>query len=423
MDVAVETLGCRANQADSEKLINQLAKQGHSIVPDGKKADLYILNTCSVTTGAEAKARKLIRRQKKSNPGVRIIFTGCYAELAGEEIIREVPEIDEVVPGSKKESIPEIIGIPAGDKNLSAPGTIRKNLRTRKLLKIQDGCREFCTYCIVPRLRGELESKPLEKVLARVKRFVDEENYREIVFTGIHLGQYGRDLGENNYLENLVKVLEREYGGSEVRFRFSSLEPQDVSEKLVDLIADSSIFCSYLHLPLQSGSDKILNRMGRNYSAGEFQDLINYIKSRPAEIALGTDVMVGFPGESHADFEETYELLRENGFFNVHVFRYSERPKTPAAEMDNKVHSRLVTGRSKKLRNLAEQLKNEYAEKLINRSLKVLVEDNPNGRSYGYSERYFPVSVDGSFETGKILRVRTQKYKDGNLLAEVDKDE
>ncbi|MGM0381291.1 MAG: tRNA (N(6)-L-threonylcarbamoyladenosine(37)-C(2))-methylthiotransferase MtaB [bacterium] len=419
MEVAVKTLGCRANQADSEKLINSLLQEGYRVVSELDKPDLYILNTCSVTTGAEAKARKLVRRQKRDNPKVQVIFTGCYAELEGTGIREELPEVDRVVPGRKKGELPDIIARDI-EKPAGETGELQKSLRTRKFLKIQDGCREHCTYCIVPRVRGELESKRLEEVLEEVKRLVEVENYREIVFTGIHLGHYGKDLGENDYLETLGRRIDSQYSSDRVRFRFSSLEPQDVSEELVDIISSSSVFCPQLHLPLQSGSDKILKRMGRNYSRQQYRGLIEYIHSTAPDIALSTDAMVGFPGETEEDFEQTRELIRELNFFDVHVFRYSERPGTPAAEMDNKIHSRKAVARSKKLRSLASELKEKYFEQFLGRKLKVLVEDNSEERSFGYSSHYFPVKINDTYRPGEFIQISPHKYQNGNLIAPGD---
>jgi threonylcarbamoyladenosine tRNA methylthiotransferase MtaB len=416
MKIAVETLGCRANQAESESLMIRFIELGFDLVEPDANPDVFVLNTCSVTTAAEATARKLVRRQKKNNSDLKVIFTGCYAKLAQEEILDSLPEIDYLFPGKRKQEIPDFI-INSSDFS-SGMGDAGINFRTRKFLKIQDGCRDFCSYCIVPYIRNELKSVPLRRVVEEVIRFVVEEKYSEIVFTGIHLGQYGVDFegGEGGLVE-LVERIENTDFSREVRFRLSSLEPQDASEKLIEKISTASKFCNHLHLPLQSGSDHVLQRMSRSYNKQEYLDTIEKCRSYDSDFAISTDLIVGFPGETEADFKQTLDTVEEAEFSDLHVFRYSKRPGTRAATFKDEIPGDVAASRSKKLRSLGKKLTQKYARSFIGKQVRVLIEnDNSEEYSRGYSSYYLPVKISGSYGKGTVVEAVIDDFSDGELF-------
>ncbi len=416
MKIAVKTLGCRANQAESESLMNRFIELGFDLVAPDANPDVFVLNTCSITTAAEATARKLVRRLKKNNSELKVIFTGCYAKLAQDEISDSLPEIDYLFPGQRKREIPGFIR--DSSDFVSGMGEAGINFRTRKFLKIQDGCRDFCSYCIVPYIRNELKSMPLRRVLEEVVRLVEEEKYTEIVFTGIHLGQYGVDFaGDAGNLETLVRKIENISFSHEVRFRLSSLEPQDASKRLIEKISTASKFCDHLHLPLQSGSDKILQRMGRSYNKREYLDTIEKCRSYDSDFAISTDLIVGFPGETEADFKQTLDTVEEAEFSDLHVFRYSKRPGTRAATFKDEIPGDIAASRSKKLRSLGKKQAQEYARRFIGSQARVLVE-NYTSEKYcrGYSSYYLPVKISGSYGKGTVVETVIDDFRDGELF-------
>ncbi|MFP4687137.1 MAG: tRNA (N(6)-L-threonylcarbamoyladenosine(37)-C(2))-methylthiotransferase MtaB [bacterium] len=416
MKIAVDTLGCRVNQSESESLLNRFAKLGFDLVSADEQPDVYVLNSCSITTAAEASARKLVRRQKKNNPDVKIIFTGCYAKLAASEIEENLPEIDFLFPGERKEEIPAFLNETRGFTG--GKGEAGINFRTRKFLKVQDGCRDFCTYCIVPHIRNRLVSEPLEKVSRDVTRLVEEEQYPEIVFTGIHLGQYGVDLDHHETdLVALVRKIENIKFTREVRFRLSSLEPQDAGAELIETVAGASKFCNHLHLPLQSGSDLVLERMGRRYDVREYLDTIKICRRCDPDFAISTDLIVGFPGESEADFEQTLEAVGKAKFSDLHVFKYSKRPGTPAADFEPEIPGDVVTRRSKKLRKAGRKQRKAYCQRFLGKPARILIENNSSENySRGYSSYYLPVRLAGKHKPGTFVEAEIDTWCRGELL-------
>ncbi len=411
MDVGVHTLGCKVNQSESEQIQRDLLGYGFDLVdPHETPADCYVLNTCSVTVSAEAKGRKLARRFRRDNPDATIVFTGCYAELKGDDLEEELPEVDYIIGTQEKSAIPKLL-LEDTDRSRLRPerGETSVAFRQRKFLKIQDGCRDWCTFCIIPTIRSELESLPPDRVIERIHELTDR-GYREVVLNGVHLGEYGEDLEEATTLTSLTERLAGEdFDG---RIRFSSIEPQDVTERFVDLVSGDEGFCNHLHLPVQSGSNVVLERMNRNYTREEFLRRVEWCRDRDPEFALNTDVMVGFPGETEENFERTLEIMEQAEFANCHVFRYSEREGTTAAKMNDPVPNKVRKQRCKQAMERAEELKTGFARRLEGREAVVLLEDHEwEGKPVGYSERYLPVAVRNTDKSpNRFVRVRLENY-------------
>lgn len=418
MKVGVHTLGCKVNQTESEQIQTDLLGYGFDLVdPHETTADYYVLNTCSVTISAEAKGRKLARRFRRDNPDATIVFTGCYAELKGDELEEELPEVDYIVGTQDKGAIPELLVGETDDEVLSPEQSQAEvGFRQRKFVKIQDGCRDWCTFCIIPTIRSTLESTPPDNVIQKLHR-LDGEGYREVVLNGVHLGEYGVDLDEDVTLTRFTERLAGE--DFDFRIRFSSIEPQDVTERFVQIVADSDRFVNHLHLPLQSGSDRILDRMNRNYTREEFLRRVDWCRDRDEDFALNTDIMVGFPGETEEDFQATLDVMESSLFSRSHVFRYSEREGTTAAKMDNQVHSKVRKDRCKTAIEWGDELQARFAARREGARATVLLEDHEwEGRPVGYTERYLPVAVDTDREPNELVEVTLGEYNGDCFLGE-----
>ena len=413
------TLGCKVNQYETEYVRQGLARLGYREPADGEPADLCIVNTCTVTAESDHKSRKAIRHLAKENPGAEIIVMGCYATRASEEAA-SLPGVVEVL--TDKRQLPELLArlglldIPTG---LSSPGH-----RHRVYVKVQDGCRMQCSYCIIPKTRPVLSSRPIDEVLAEIRGLVSL-GHREIVLTGIHLGHYGVDLARSDSggpRPNLARLLRAiaDLDG-EFRVRISSIEAAEVTHELIDLMAERpERVCPHLHISMQSGSDAVLARMRRRWNSRRFVDRCLLVRESLDRPALTTDVIVGFPGETDADFEATCRAVEEVGFSKVHVFRFSAREGTPAATMPNPVPGSIRQQRATHLSQIAETLRNAYFESLVGRSLQVLVEtslaDRP-GTLLGTSDRYAPVEFPGRADrVGEFVRAVADRVVDGRIL-------
>jgi len=425
--VAIATLGCKVNQADSAAIAEAIEGRGLCLVPFDQEADIYIVNTCTVTARTDYQSRQLVRRAARLNPAAAVVVTGCYAQVAPESV-RGLPGVVLVAGTAEKSRIPEMIagpdltrpgGVFVGDlssaRTFTRPGAIRFAGHTRAFLKVQDGCDARCRYCIVPRARGPSRSLPLPETLAKLKE-LGEAGYRETVLTGIHLGAYGRDLEPPTNLPLLLAAAEQQ-GGIE-RLRLSSVEPREVTEDLIALMRRSHIFCRHLHIPLQSGDDEILRRMGRDYDAAFYGALLSAVAAAVPDIALGADVMAGFPGETPAQFAGTCEFLRESPLAYLHVFPYSDRPGTEASRMDGKVDAAEKKRRAQILREIGQQKRRAFAERFLGRELSVLIEGrNAGGYVRGFSGNYIPVVLrhEGLDLTNRIVRVRMESFREEKL--------
>jgi len=387
----IVTLGCKVNQYESEYLRQGFARLGYSAAEKGRSADLCIVNTCIVTSIGEAKSRKAIRQIARDNPQAEIIVVGCHATRSPEEVAA-MPGVAEVV--TDKRQLPDLlarrglIDIPSGIDSFGA--------RHRAYVKVQDGCRMGCSYCIIPTVRPNLTSRPADDVLAEIERLV-EGGYREIVLTGIHLGHYGVDL--DGPRTNLAALTGRiaELGG-DFRVRISSIEAAEASDELIGLMADfPDRVCPHLHISMQSGSDAVLKRMRRR-GIDHFMRRCEEVQTRLDRPGMTTDAIVGFPGETDEEFAETCAVVRRIGFSKLHVFRFSPREGTPAAAMEDRVPEQLKQRRAAELARLGDDLRLEYFERLLDSRSQVLVErsiaDSP-GMLLGTSGRYAPVELAG----------------------------
>ncbi|HUT10351.1 MAG TPA: tRNA (N(6)-L-threonylcarbamoyladenosine(37)-C(2))-methylthiotransferase MtaB [Thermoguttaceae bacterium] len=409
------TLGCKVNQYETEFLRQGLLRLGYRQAVDGEGADLCVVNTCTVTSLAEAKSRKAIRQLARKHPTAEIIVMGCYATRAAEEVAA-MPGVIDVV--TDKRQLPDLLGrlglvdVPSG---ISTFGH-----RHRAYVKVQDGCRMECSYCIIPTVRPVLTSRPIDQVLEEIGRLVGH-GHREIVLTGIHLGHYGVDVPEKQLdLAALVRRIARLDG--EFRVRISSIEAAEVTPELIAAIADhSDRVCPHLHISMQSGSDAVLRRMRRRWPSGRFAERCRQVREALDNPALTTDVIVGFPGESDEDFAATCQAVKDVGFSKLHVFRFSPRQGTPAADMPGQVPEAIKRQRAEALSELGERLRQRYFESLCGRQLQVLVETRLEGRPgwlLGTSERYTPVELRGEDDLiGRLVRITATNKGTGPLCA------
>jgi threonylcarbamoyladenosine tRNA methylthiotransferase MtaB len=361
---SVITFGCRVNQADSLSIEGSLRALGAiSAAPD--EADLVIVNTCSVTATADQGARQTIRRIARSNPDVQIIVTGCYATRRPGDV-RELANVTHVVANQHKDDLFGAIGLSPGSTTAGRYGdgdgpcgALEPGVagRTAFTMRVQTGCEEACSYCIIPTTRGESRSKPMGDIRHQIAQVV-RAGYKEIAVTGVHLGSYGRDLPDGSNLTALVGWL-AEFG-EEVLFRISSLEPMDCTDEIVDLVADSPRLAPHFHLPLQHGSDDVLRRMRRPYTAAAYRRLVERIHGRMPHASIGSDVIVGFPGETVTDFDRTESLLRDLPLTHLHVFPYSDRPGTVASAMNDKVEGAAIRERGRRIRAIGQEMVSRF---------------------------------------------------------------
>jgi len=421
----ITTLGCKVNQCESSALGSLLEASGYRNDPLAGRTDLIVINTCTVTGKAAMQSRQAIRQAIRNHPEARVVVTGCYAQTAPEEI-RTIAGVACIVGHADKLGITQALEQAASASH--GPAIMHRNVvetrcfdplpsvapdsRTRAFLKIQDGCNAFCTYCIVPHARGRSRSMPVEDVLTHLERLA-EDRFKEAVLTGIHLGAYGKDLDPKvSLFDLLVMVSHRKLLR---RIRLSSIEPTEVHTGIIGLAADpSSPLCSHFHIPLQSGDNGILKRMGRPYTREKFADTVNDIRHALPHAAIGVDVLVGFPGENDQAFDHTYALIQALDITYLHVFPFSPRKGTPAADFKNQVPERIVKQRCKRLRALGYEKKSAFYRSNINRVVDVLIEsiDGLSGHSKGISENYLPVVLrKGKTKENSIQQVRIQSVE------------
>jgi len=364
MNIAFLTLGCKVNQAETEELVRATSDEGYQVVDPSRKADVFVVNTCTVTATADAKTRQLLRRLHRRNPSALIVATGCYAERNPQEL-HAIEGVDLLVP--RKEShnmlsvLPRWLGTPQPTRSKT-----QLPLRTRALIKVQDGCSLGCTYCIVPKVRGPGQCRPIEEILVEVARRLDE-GFHEVVLTGIHIGSYNH---RPDGLSQLVNQILRQTKLS--RLRLTSLHPCDISHRLLSEFGDYRL-CPHLHIPLQSGSNKVLRAMGRHYSAEDFRLAVTAVMNAILEVSVTTDVIVGFPGETDQDFEQTLSLCQQLPFSWIHAFPFSARPGTPAATLPG-VEESVKAKRMKRLISLANEKQAQFQRTFLGRNMPVLWE-------------------------------------------------
>ena len=416
--VAFHTLGCKVNFYDTEAIWQLFKKEGYEQADfESDTADVYVINTCTVTNTGDKKSRQMIRRAIRRNPDAVIAVTGCYAQTSPAEIL-DIPGVDLVIGTQGREEIVRLVEqVRQTRQPVNAVRNIMKTRtfeeldvpafadRTRAFLKIQEGCNNFCTFCIIPWSRGLLRSREPQSVI-RQAQMLAEAGYKEIVLTGIHTAGYGEDL-ENYNFAALLRDLNRVEGIR--RWRISSIEASQVTDEVLDVLMGSDKFCRHLHVPLQAGDDTVLKRMRRKYTVAEYAEKIERIRRRWPEVAITTDVIVGFPGETEEMFENGYRFMKEIGFADMHVFPYSKRTGTPAARMPDQVEETVKNERVHRLIDLSEEMRLTYAQRFVGRRLEVIPEREAKGGEGllgGYSDNYLQVIFPGEpSQIGKIVPV------------------
>lgn len=407
------TLGCKANQYDAYALLGYLAKKFVLVAPSEETpADIYLINTCTVTHRADFEARQWIRRAKKINPKAKVILAGCLASnLAG---LKDAQFHQSFNALEREKLLEELAGIKSEVQNnifYHPEGGIQ--FRSRALVKVQDGCNYRCSYCIVPYTRGKSRSLPSELVLSQI-RALSEQGFQEMVLCGINLGEWGKDLGLelSDLLEKIAEA------GLSIRLRLSSLEPMTISPRLIQTISESKFICPHLHLPLQSGDEEILKRMKRPYLASDFLKLTETLFAKIPNLALGLDVITGFPGETETHFENTLKLLEQIPFAYLHIFTFSPRANTPAAKFKPRVPEKISQARAQRLAQLNQARKQEYVSKQLGRILEVVVEERDEEWAFGHSENYLYLRVQSLARQKQRVRVRVKQIQNQELWAE-----
>jgi len=432
--VAISTLGCKVNQFESASFATELSEAGCELVPFSNKADVYIINTCTVTAKAGQQSRQLIRRAQQNNPNARIIVTGCYVQMDPDVVLDIVADKGSIIGNDYKhlvvdatlqENRPELVmlmGKISNQQHICDLPVRKFGERTRAYIRVQDGCNNFCTYCIVPYTRGPSRSLSLSSILEQVAVF-QEEGYKELVITGINIGKYGLDLQENQTIYSLLKRLCEDF--PELRIRLSSIEPTEVNDQLLELLATHPNFMPHLHIPLQSGDDVVLRRMYRQYSADYFRTIINKIHTALPHAAIGCDVLGGFPGETDEQAENTYNLIHELPISYLHVFPYSKRRGTLAASYADHLPGQVKTARVKRLRELDKQLRQQFYQSQIGTTVSVLVE-RQNKKSkllQGFSENYLPLHFPGSTKLiHQVVPVYVDHLHNDQLIGKVSQE-
>ena len=435
--VSFYTLGCKVNQYETNAMEQQFIKNNYEIVENTQKADIYVINTCTVTNMAERKSRQMLRRVKEINPSAVLVVCGCYAQVAKNEL-EQISEIDIILGINEKNEIVQIVEnymekMAEQDKKSQEAeiddvskqkefldfGDVTYTEKNRAVVKVQDGCNMFCSYCIIPYARGRIRSRKIESVVSEIKK-IAKEKIKEVVITGIHVASYGKDFDNENTSKKirLIDLLEaiNKIDGID-RIRLSSLEPTIVDEEFATRLSKLDKICDHFHLSLQSGCDETLKRMNRKYTTQIYRDAVATLRKYYPEASFTTDVIVGFPGETDEEFAKTYEFLKEIDFYRLHVFKYSPRRGTVAEKMPNQIDGNKKEERSNKLIELSNSMENKHNQSYIGKTVKVLFEEFEDGFFKGHTTNYMMVKVAGEEEqsdkfVNKILDVKIKENND-----------
>ena len=420
------TLGCKVNQYETNAMSEKFIEAGYNVIENTQEADICIINTCSVTNISDRKSRQMIRKVKEKNPEAIVIATGCYAQVAKEEV-SQMPEVDIVIGNNEKKDIIKHIEEFIRQKNKQVEvidafepkefadfGTITYTEKTRAAIKVQDGCDRFCSYCIIPYARGRVRSRKPESVINEIKA-VAQKGIQEVVITGIHIASYGKDFKEAYKLINLLEEINQIEGIK--RIRLGSIEPPLITDEFIARLSKLEKVCHHFHLSLQSGCNETLKRMNRRYTTEEFKEVVERIRNTYKDAILTTDIIVGFPGETEEEFNRTYEFLKEIKFYKMHVFPYSIRKGTKAAEMPNQIDGAEKEKRSKILIELSNQNQLDYNKTYIGKEVEVLIEED----SKGHTANYILVKVeDVQNLENKLVKVKVTSAKveflDGHIM-------
>ena len=400
--VAFYTLGCKVNQYETNAMEQQFIQKGYKTVENSENADIYIINTCSVTNMAERKSRQMLRRVKEINKDAILVVCGCYAQVAKNEL-EKIPEIDIILGINEKNNIVEkveeyinknkkstetIVSDVATQNEFIDFGDVTFTEKNRAVIKVQDGCNMFCTYCIIPYARGRIRSRKIESVVSEISK-IASQGIKEVVITGIHIASYGKDFDEEGEKIRLIDLLERinQIEGIE-RIRLGSLEPTIIDEEFAMRLSKLEKICDHFHLSLQSGCNETLKRMNRKYTTERYKQAVDVLRNVYPNVNFTTDVIVGFPGETEEEFNETYKFLEDINFYKIHVFKYSPRRGTVAEKMQNQIDGNIKEIRSNKLIELSDKNQNNYNEKNIGKQVKVLFEEYEDGYFKGHTTNY-----------------------------------
>lgn len=420
MKVAFATLGCRVNVYESEAMAEKFIREGYEVVDFSEVADVYVINTCTVTNMGDKKSRQIIGRARRLNENAIIAVVGCYSQMAPKEV-SEIPGVDVVLGTRNKGDVVYYVNKAKdeGKNQVHVEGVLKNKKfedlniedyqdKTRAFLKIQDGCNRFCTYCLIPYARGSVCSKDPKKVISEVKKLA-EHGFKEIILSGIHTASYGLDLEGNVTLINIIEEIEKVEGIE--RIRIGSIEPAFFTPEVIEKIKKFKKLCPHFHLSLQSGCDATLKRMNRRYTAKEYEDTVKLLRETLKGVSITTDVIVGFPGETEEEFNETLEFLKRIKLTKTHVFKYSPRKGTKAADMENQIDGNIKEKRSKILIDLSNKNEEEFNKKFINSKMDVLIEKEvkeKEGIFEGYTRNYIKIEVPCTCSdiTGKIVDIK-----------------
>lgn len=414
--VAFYTLGCKVNQYETNAMEQQFIQNNYKIVDNTEKADIYVINTCTVTNMADRKSRQMLRRVKEINQSAVIVVCGCYAQVAKTEL-EQIPEVDIILGINEKNKIVQIVEEYLASKNNIIEvadvskqkefldfGDVTYTEKNRAVIKVQDGCNMFCSYCLIPYARGRIRSRKIENVVSEIEK-IAKQGIKEVVIIGIHVASYGKDFdNENIRLINLLEEINKIEGIE--RIRLSSLEPTIVDEKFAQRLAKLEKICDHFHLSLQSGCDATLKRMNRKYTTARYKEATEILRKFYPNANFTTDVIVGFPGETDEEFNQTYKFLKEIEFYKMHIFKYSPRKGTVAEKLPNQVDGNIKEERSKKLIELSNNMQNEKNSQYIGKTVKVLFEEYENGYYKGHTTNYMVVKVKEKEQDGFIDNIK-----------------
>ena len=430
--IAFITLGCKVNQYETNAMIQKFIEQGYNIVEHTKKADIYIINTCTVTNMSDRKSRQMLRRVKDLNPHAIVVACGCYAQVAKEEL-KDIKEIDLILGNNEKKEIVKYIEKYIDEKKQIQStedvmqtrefvdfGNVTYTEKTRAVIKVQDGCDRFCSYCIIPYARGRVRSRRPESVISEIKN-IAKKGIKEVVITGIHVASYGKDFKENYRLIDLLEEINIVDGIE--RIRLGSIEPLLIDEKFISRLVKLEKICDHFHLSLQSGCDETLKRMNRRYTTKQFEKIVELIRKNYKDAILTTDIIVGFPGETEEEFNKTYEFLKKIKFYKMHVFKYSQRKGTKAATMQMQIDGNIKEIRSQKLIELSNRNEREYNKLYIGKEVEVLFEERKEGVYKGHTKNYILVYLPEKYIhnnekiENEIINVKCEKNENNFILA------
>ena len=398
--VSFITLGCKVNQYETNAMAQKFKEKGYKVIEGEAKADIYVINTCTVTNMSDRKSRQMLRRMKDINKNAIIVACGCYVQVSKEEV-EQMEEIDLVLGNNEKKNIVEYVEkyIEENKKEENMEdvmqqrefvdfGDVTYTEKTRAVIKVQDGCDRFCSYCIIPYARGRVRSRKPQSVISEIEK-IAKQGIQEVVVTGIHVASYGKDFNNDYKLIDLLEEINKIDGIK--RIRLGSIEPLLITEEFVERLKKLEKICHHFHLSLQSGCDETLKRMNRRYTIEEFKEIVNRLRKNYEDVILTTDIIVGFPGETEEEFNKTYEFLKDIKFYKMHVFKYSPRKGTKAARMPNQIDGKQKEIRSKKLIELSDFNEKIYNESYINKEVEVLFEEEKEGMYKGHTENYILV--------------------------------